>query len=41
MDYLIKTVFMIDVIIGFRKAYINKKTGKEVRNPKLIAKKYL
>jgi hypothetical protein len=32
---------MIDVVIGFRKAYLNEKTGREVRDPKLIAKKYL
>ena len=41
MDYLIKTVFLIDVIIGFRKAYMNEKIGKEVRDPWLIAKRYL
>lgn len=34
-------MFSLDVIIGFRKAYLNNKTGGEVRDPILIAKKYL
>lgn len=41
MDYLLKTVFMVDVIIGFRKAYMNEATGKEIRDPWKIAKRYL
>lgn len=38
---VINLVYMIDIVIGFRKAYINKKDGREVRNPKLIAMKYI
>jgi hypothetical protein len=33
--------FAIDIVIGFRKAYLNEKTGMEERDPKLIAKNYL
>lgn len=32
---------MTDVILGFRKAYLNEKTGTECRDPKLIAHRYL
>ena len=41
MAYLIKAVFMIDLIIGFRKAFINENLGIEIRDPWLIAKRYL
>lgn len=41
MAYIIKAVFMIDLIIGFRKAYLNESIGTEVRDPWLIAKRYL
>ena len=41
MAYLIKVVFLIDLVIGFRKAYLNDQLGKEVRDPWLIAKRYL
>ena len=41
MHYLIKAVFMIDLVIGFRKAYLNEQIGREVRNPWKIAKRYL
>ena len=34
-------IFAIDVIVGFRKAYLNDKTGRECRDPKLIAIQYL
>ena len=34
-------VFILDVLLGFRMAYLNPKTGGEVRNPKLIAIMYL
>jgi len=33
--------FAIDIVIGFRKGYLNEKTGMEERDPKLIAKNYL
>ena len=38
---LITFVFILDVFLGFRKAYLNKNTGCEVRDPKLIAMTYL
>ena len=38
---LITLVFSLDVLLGFRKAYLNEQTGSEVRDPKLIAIKYL
>jgi hypothetical protein len=41
ISIVINFFFAIDIIIGFRKAYLNKYTGREVRDPKLIAKKYL
>lgn len=41
ITFLINLVYIIDVIIGFRKAYLNKKTGREVRDPKIIAIKYV
>ena len=41
ISYVINFVYALDIVIGFRKAYFNEKTGGEVRDPKLIAKKYL
>ena len=41
IDYTIKFVFGIDVILGFRKAYLKEKSGQEVRNPKQIAWRYI
>ena len=41
VTYIINFVYAIDIVIGFRKAYLNNKDGREVRDPKLIAKKYL
>jgi hypothetical protein len=38
---VINLFFAFDIVLGFRKAYLNQKTGREVRDPKLIAKKYL
>ena len=34
-------LYAIDLLIGFRKAYFNELTGREVRDPKKIAIKYL
>ena len=41
MDHFIKAVFLIDLLLGFRKAYLNEQIGKEERDPWLIAKRYL
>ena len=41
MAYIIKGVFMIDLIIGFRKAYLNEHDGTEVRDPWKIARRYM
>lgn len=41
VDISIKCIFAIDVILCFRKSYIHEITGKEIRDPKLIAKRYL
>ena len=36
-----KSIYAIDVILGFRKAYFNEKMGSEISDPKLIAIHYL
>ena len=41
IDFIIKTTFGVDLAIGFRKAFLNEKTGRECRDPKKIAIKYL
>ena len=41
VDYITKAIFVLDVIICFRKAYLDERTGLEVTNGKLIAKHYL
>jgi hypothetical protein len=41
IDYLIKLVFIMDLLMGFRKAFISEDTGIEIRNPWTIAKQYL
>ena len=41
ISYVINFFFAVDIVLGFRKAYFNEKTGGEVRDPKLIAEKYL
>ena len=41
MENTITTIFMIDLILGFRRAYVDEVTGEHVMNPKLITKKYL
>ena len=41
IDYLIAIVFAIDVVLGFRKAFLNEHTGRECRDPKIIAITYL
>ena len=41
MSYTNNVVFMVDIILGFRKAFLNEKDGRECRDPKKIAKRYL
>ena len=41
IDNTLKIFYFIDFCICFRKAYLDDRTGREVRNPKLIAKRYL
>lgn len=41
LDYVIKAIFALDVVLSFRKAYYVTQTGKEVRDPKKIAARYL
>jgi len=39
--YFNTIVYMTDVILGFRKAFLNEKDGRECRDPKKIPKRYL
>jgi hypothetical protein len=32
---------MLDCVLGFRKAFLNEQTGRECRDPKMIAQNYL
>lgn len=41
VDLCIKLVFAADVVLGFRKAYLNERTGQQVSSPKLIALRYV
>jgi CRP-like cAMP-binding protein len=41
IDWIVNIIFIIDIGVNFRTTYINTKTGKEIWEPKLIAKKYL
>ena len=41
MSYLNTIIFMTDIILGFRKAFLNENDGRECRDPKKIAKRYL
>jgi heme/copper-type cytochrome/quinol oxidase subunit 4 len=41
IQYMIVIVFATDCILGFRKAYLDEKTGQECRDPKSIAKNYI
>ena len=41
IDLIIKFIFAIDILVGFRRAYIHERTGQEIKCPILIAKKYL
>lgn len=41
IDWAVNIVFIFDIGVNFRTTYINTKTGIEIWEPKLIAKKYL
>ena len=41
VDYLVKMIFALDILLSFRRAYLNERSGKEIRDPKLIAIRYL
>jgi hypothetical protein len=41
MNWLIDILFMIDVVVNFRTAILDEKTGKEIYNGKVIALNYL
>ena len=41
VSYCNTFIFITDIILGFRKAFLNTKTGRECRDPNLIAKRYL
>ena len=41
VEYFIDSIFFLDLILGFCRAYINEKTGDHVTSHKLIAIKYL
>jgi len=41
VEFLISIVFAIDVLLGFRRAFLKKKTGEHVTDPVIITKKYL
>jgi hypothetical protein len=41
ISYFNSFIFVTDIILGFRKAFLNVKDGRECRDPKMIAKRYL
>jgi hypothetical protein len=41
LNLFTKSIYAIDVVLGFRKAYLNEKIGIEVSDGKLIALRYL
>jgi hypothetical protein len=41
LDYVIKLVYIIDLLMSFRKASFDKHIGIEIRDPKIIARDYL
>ena len=41
IDIVITTIFALDLLLGFRRAYINERTGDHVTCPRMIAKRYL
>ena len=41
LDYIIKLVYVIDMLMCFRKAIFNTDLGIEIRDPKEIARQYV
>ena len=41
LDRAVDTIFAIDIVVNFRTAYVNSKTGKLIRSSKKIAMKYI
>ena len=41
IDLTLRTVYIVDFLLGFRKAYLDDRTGREVREPWRITKRYL
>ena len=41
IDLTLRTVYIVDFLLGFRKAYLDDRTGREVREPWKITKRYL
>ena len=41
IDLTLRIVYIADFLMGFRKAYLDDRTGREVRQPWLITKRYL
>ena len=40
-DYLVAVVFVLDMVINFRTTFVNTRTGDEIWDPRMIAKRYL
>ena len=41
MESFIDLTFFIDIFLNFRTSYISTKTGEEIKDPKLICRKYM
>ena len=41
IDLMLRTVYIVDFLLGFRKAYMDDRTGREVREPCRITTRYL
>lgn len=41
VDHTIRIVYIVDFCLGFRKAYLDERTGREIRDPCQITRKYM
>lgn len=41
LTYFIDTIFVVDILIAFRTTYIDERSGLEINNQNLVAKRYL
>ena len=41
VDYIIDSIFVVDIALNFRTTFFSRKTGDEIMEPKRIAKNYL